>query len=191
VSAVTGIARSTIRRRLAELGYGKDQVPGRIRRPGGGRRLKTETEPGLLDAAAGAVWPVRWPSAVSARVRSWSGGCCTAWGSVADLEAKLNGPPKTPGNSSLPPSRGQKPNWPEKGKHHGPRPGSEIETIAAFTAMGNVAPKPKVRIEAGLNVGLSRQEIMEAIMQMAVYAGFPAALNGLFAAKAVFARQVA
>jgi len=35
---------------------------------------------------------------------------------VAELEAKLGGPPKTPDNSSLPPSRGQKPNRPEKGK---------------------------------------------------------------------------
>jgi 4-carboxymuconolactone decarboxylase len=44
-----------------------------------------------------------------------------------------------------------------------------------------------VHIQAGLNVGLSREEIVETIMQMAVYAGFPAALNGLFAAKEVFA----
>jgi len=55
VSAVTGIARSTIGRGLEELGYGKDQFPGRIRRPGGGRKLKTETEPGLLDALAELV----------------------------------------------------------------------------------------------------------------------------------------
>lgn len=63
----------------------------------------------------------------------------------------------------------------------------EIATIAALTAMGNAAPQLKVHIEAGLNVGLSREEIVEVIMQMAVYAGFPAALNGLFAAKDVFA----
>ena len=50
VSAVTGIARSTIGRGLTELGHGKDQIPGRIRRPGGGRKPKTETEPGLLEA---------------------------------------------------------------------------------------------------------------------------------------------
>ena len=43
---------------------------------------------------------------------------------VAELEVKLDGPPKTPDNSSLPPSRGQKPNRPEKGKRQGPRPGS-------------------------------------------------------------------
>jgi 4-carboxymuconolactone decarboxylase len=35
-------------------------------------------------------------------------------------------------------------------------------------------------------VGCTREEVIEVIMQMAVYAGFPAALNGLFAAKEVF-----
>lgn len=67
----------------------------------------------------------------------------------------------------------------------------EIATIAALTAMGNAAPQLKVHIEAGLNVGLSRAEITEIIMQMAVYAGFPAALNGLFAAKEVFVARAA
>ncbi|MFG1345471.1 carboxymuconolactone decarboxylase family protein [Xanthobacter autotrophicus DSM 431] len=69
--------------------------------------------------------------------------------------------------------------------------GREIATIAALTAMGNAAPQLQVHIEAGLNVGLPREEIVELIMQMAVYARFPAALNGLFAAKEVFARDVA
>lgn len=63
----------------------------------------------------------------------------------------------------------------------------EIATIAALTALGNAAPQLKVHIAAGLHVGLSQEEIIEVIMQMAVYAGFPAALNGLFAAKEVFA----
>ena len=63
----------------------------------------------------------------------------------------------------------------------------EIATIAALTALGNAEPQLKVHIAAGLNVGLTQEEITEVIMQMAVYAGFPAALNGLFAAKAVFA----
>src|SRR6516164_4589994 len=52
----------------------------------------------------------------------------------------------------------------------------EIATIAALTALGNATPQLKVHIRAGLNVGLSREEIVEVIMQMAVYAGFPAAL---------------
>ena len=63
----------------------------------------------------------------------------------------------------------------------------EIATVVALTAMGNAAPQLKVHIAAGLHVGLSQEEIIEVIMQMAVYAGFPAALNGLFAAKEVFA----
>ncbi|TDV01705.1 4-carboxymuconolactone decarboxylase [Paraburkholderia caballeronis] len=67
----------------------------------------------------------------------------------------------------------------------------EIATIAALTALGNAGPQLKVHIAAGLNVGLDRREIVETIMQMAVYAGFPAALNGLFAAKDVFAQEPA
>jgi 4-carboxymuconolactone decarboxylase len=63
----------------------------------------------------------------------------------------------------------------------------EIATIAALTAMGYATPQLKVHIQAGLNVGLSQEEITEVIMQMAVYSGFPSALNGLFAAKDVFA----
>ena len=61
----------------------------------------------------------------------------------------------------------------------------EIATVAALTAMGNAAPQLKVHIHAALNVGCTREEIIEVIMQMAVYAGFPAALNGLFVAKEV------
>ena len=63
----------------------------------------------------------------------------------------------------------------------------EIATIAALTALGTATPQLKVHIQAGLNVGLTQEEITEIIMQMAVYAGFPAALNGMFAAKDVFA----
>lgn len=44
-------------------------------------------------------------------------------------------------------------------------------------------------ISAALNVGLSRTEIIETFIQAAVYAGFPAALNGIFAAKEVFAEH--
>ncbi|AYN96325.1 carboxymuconolactone decarboxylase family protein [Pseudomonas luteola] len=63
----------------------------------------------------------------------------------------------------------------------------EIAVVAALTAMGNAAPQLKVHIQGALNVGVSREEVIETIMQMAVYAGFPAALNGLFAAREVFA----
>ncbi len=65
----------------------------------------------------------------------------------------------------------------------------EIAVVAALTAMGNAAPQLKVHIQGALNVGVTRDEVVEVMMQMAVYAGFPAALNGLFAAKEVFAVQ--
>lgn len=63
----------------------------------------------------------------------------------------------------------------------------EIATIAALCAMGTARPQLGVHIRAGLNVGLSRAEITEVLIQMAVYAGFPAALNGLAVAREVFA----
>jgi 4-carboxymuconolactone decarboxylase len=62
----------------------------------------------------------------------------------------------------------------------------EIATVAALTALGFALPQLKVHIHGALNVGCSRTEVVEVIMQMAVYAGFPAALNGLFAAREVF-----
>ena len=63
----------------------------------------------------------------------------------------------------------------------------EIAVIAALTALGNATPQLKVHLQAALNVGITREEIVEVLMQMAVYAGFPAALNGLTAAREVFA----
>ena len=65
----------------------------------------------------------------------------------------------------------------------------EIAVVAALTALGNVTPQLKVHIHGALNVGCTEREVVEVIMQMAVYAGFPAALNGLFAAKEVFAER--
>ena len=62
----------------------------------------------------------------------------------------------------------------------------ELAAVAALTTLGNALPQLKVHIRYALNVGCSRQQVVEVIMQMAVYAGFPAALNGLFAAKEVF-----
>ena len=62
----------------------------------------------------------------------------------------------------------------------------ELATVAALTAMGTAAPQLKVHINGALNVGCSPHEIIEIIFQMSLYAGFPAALNGLFAAKEIF-----
>ncbi len=65
----------------------------------------------------------------------------------------------------------------------------EIATIAALTALGHCQPQLNVHINGALNVGCKPEEIIETIIQMAVYAGFPAALNGMFVAKEVFVER--
>jgi len=65
----------------------------------------------------------------------------------------------------------------------------EIATVAALTAMGNAQAQLKVHIHGALNVGCTREEVVEVIIQMAVYAGFPAALNGILAAKEVYCER--
>ncbi len=65
----------------------------------------------------------------------------------------------------------------------------EIATVAALTALGNCQPQLKVHINAALNVGCTPDEIKETVLQMSVYAGFPAALNGMFAVKEVLVER--
>jgi len=62
----------------------------------------------------------------------------------------------------------------------------EIATIAALTALGTAGPQLRAHIDGALNVGCTEHEVVEVIMQMAVYAGFPAALNGIQAAREIF-----
>jgi 4-carboxymuconolactone decarboxylase len=66
----------------------------------------------------------------------------------------------------------------------------EIATVAALTALGTAQPQLKVHLHGALNVGCSREEVAEVLIQMAVYAGFPAALNGIAALKEVLAERV-
>jgi 4-carboxymuconolactone decarboxylase len=65
----------------------------------------------------------------------------------------------------------------------------EIATVAALTALGTAPSQLRAHIHAALNVGCSQEEIVEVILQMALYAGFPAAINGMQAAKEVFASR--
>ncbi len=52
-------------------------------------------------------------------------------------------------------------------------------TIAALTALGYPQAELKERIRGAMNVGCSRNGILDIILQMAVYAGFPAALEAV------------
>ena len=65
----------------------------------------------------------------------------------------------------------------------------ELAGIAAMCAAGTMRPQLKVHVRAAMNVGCSREEIVEVLIQMAAYAGFPASLNGLFAAREVFGQN--
>lgn len=77
------------------------------------------------------------------------------------------------------------------GQHYD-RPGLSLRdrslaTISALTALGGqTAPQLRIHIEGGLKAGLTQTEIAEAIWQMALYGGFPAAINALNVALEVF-----
>ena len=71
------------------------------------------------------------------------------------------------------------------------RPGLDLKTremltVAALTVLGYPQAELKEHIRGALNVGCTREEILEIILQMAVYAGFPAALGAVKTAAAVF-----
>jgi len=71
------------------------------------------------------------------------------------------------------------------------RPGLDLRsrqfaTVAALTAMGTAMPQLKVHIHGALNVGCKAAEIVEVILQMTVFAGFPATINALNVAREVF-----
>jgi 4-carboxymuconolactone decarboxylase len=66
---------------------------------------------------------------------------------------------------------------------------TELATIAICTALGTAQPQLAVHINGALNVGVSRELVVETIQEMAVYAGFPAAQNAISVANTVFAER--
>ncbi|WP_428032214.1 carboxymuconolactone decarboxylase family protein [Ancylobacter sp.] len=74
------------------------------------------------------------------------------------------------------------------------RPGLDLRarllaTVAGLVCLGHASRELRVHIGSALNVGATREEVVEVIMQMALYAGFPAALDALLIAKTVFAER--
>ena len=65
----------------------------------------------------------------------------------------------------------------------------EMLTIAALTVLGFPQHELRDHIKGALNVGCTRQEVLEIIIQMAVYAGFPAALNAVKTAASAFSED--
>jgi len=63
----------------------------------------------------------------------------------------------------------------------------QLVTLGMLTALGGCEAQLDVHVNAALNVGLTPEEIVEALLHSAVYCGMPKALNATFAAKKVFA----
>lgn len=55
----------------------------------------------------------------------------------------------------------------------------EIVAITSLATLGTAGPQLRIHIRAATKVGVTQAEIIEILMQTAIYAGFPAALNAL------------
>ena len=62
----------------------------------------------------------------------------------------------------------------------------ELATVASLITLGYAQPQLKSHFYAALNVGWKKEELLELIMQMSLYAGYPAILNALNTATEVF-----
>lgn len=66
----------------------------------------------------------------------------------------------------------------------------QIATVAALTALGGqTGPQLRVNLEHALAAGATRRELLEVILQMSVYGGMPAAINGMNVAMQLFEDQ--
>jgi len=65
----------------------------------------------------------------------------------------------------------------------------ELVILSAIAALGHAPLELKSHVTMALNVGWTRTEIVEALMQLTVYVGFPTAINAIFTAKEVFDEQ--
>jgi len=66
----------------------------------------------------------------------------------------------------------------------------ELATIALLTAISTQRAALKDHLRAARAAGATREQIVHVLEQMAIYAGFPAALNGVSAAREVFAESL-
>lgn len=65
----------------------------------------------------------------------------------------------------------------------------QLVTIAALAAMGHCAPQLRLHLHGFLNVGGSREQMVAALVHIAAYAGFPAAINSMSIAREVLAER--
>lgn len=55
----------------------------------------------------------------------------------------------------------------------------EIVAISSLATLGHADTQLRIHIRAATQVGVTKPEIIEILMQTAIYAGFPSALNAL------------
>src|ERR1700716_736848 len=63
----------------------------------------------------------------------------------------------------------------------------QIVAVAALATPGNAAPQLRTHIGGALRCGVAREELVEIMMQLALYVGVAAAINGVAACREVFA----
>jgi 4-carboxymuconolactone decarboxylase len=62
-----------------------------------------------------------------------------------------------------------------------------LVVVGALAALGHARPQLKVHIGSAINSGCTQGEIIETLRLVALYAGFPAAMNAVGAAREAFA----
>jgi len=65
----------------------------------------------------------------------------------------------------------------------------QILTVTILATLGNAKPQLNYHINGALNLGVSRKDIVDILIHISGYAGFPAAMNGVATAKEVFAER--
>ena len=55
----------------------------------------------------------------------------------------------------------------------------ELVAIAALAAKATAGPQLRMHVESAASCGITKAEVIEVLMQTALYAGLPAALNAL------------
>jgi 4-carboxymuconolactone decarboxylase len=63
----------------------------------------------------------------------------------------------------------------------------QIVTVAALATQGNAAPQLRTHIGGALRCGVTRQELIEIMMQLVPYVGVAVAINGVAVCREVFA----
>jgi 4-carboxymuconolactone decarboxylase len=65
----------------------------------------------------------------------------------------------------------------------------QLATVAVLAALQHSPLELKAHLHGALKLGWKKEELVEVLMQIVLYAGFPAAIHALLAAKEVFAEH--